>query len=553
MVYKKKGWGWEWGMRGAGVPPPPDSHFETLSLAGAANRNPLGYPLQAAEPAPTAAALKPGEIGFQFQESGPPLPGYLPVRWGTLYPRAAFRPLPVENDDRNLCGLPFGAVFQANGIPFDLPDPRGAAEGKTIIVLGKEEQVAVPVGKTCRRLHFLGHVCRKVATTQEVGARYVLRYQDGTEKSVDLVNMMDFEHYLFWGFSKNAHFARNWKLHGGWDGEPFLLNTYTAETENKPLKEIVVQDTGKEYGFTLLGATAEVAGASNTPPVREVRFGLNDAGAAANIRKDGSAGGWTDLDLPLGQGERQVFSHGAATWRMTAPDGDYDLELELSGWNGNLGVNVLVNGQLRVEAYCPTHQAAPGSPDFSEVIRLPVHIAQGRLDVTLANDAGAGTWWHPAPIKNSRWALWSLRLYPATRPVPTPLPSLAYGFVERDLDWLREPWGLGDETKLDLARTCLHSRSPKGTFRAEVPPGQYELEMVIGYHSVRQQGQNPKMNVTVQGQSVLKDYVSPLSKEAASVKARVTVEAGKPLEVVFTPAAEGTEWGVNAMVLRPAR
>ena len=86
-----------------------------------------------------------------------------------------------------------------------------------------------------------------------------------------------------------------------------------------------------------------------------------------------------------------------------------------------------------------------------------------------------------------------------------------------------------------------------------MPPGQYELEMVIGYHSVRQQGQNPKMNVTVQGQSVLKDYVSPLSKEAASVKARVTVEAGKPLEVVFTPAAEGTEWGVNAMVLRPAR
>jgi hypothetical protein len=203
---------------------------------------------------------------------------------------------------------------------------------------------------------------------------------------------------------------------------------------------------------------------------------------------------------------------------MTAPDGDYDLELAMSGWNGNLGVDLIANGQLRVAAYCPTHQVAPGSPDFTEVVRFPVHVARGTLDLTIANDAGAGTWWHPAPINTSRWALWGLRLLPATRPLPAPLPELAYGFAERDIAWLPQPWGLSEETTLDLARTCLHSRSPKGTFRAAVPAGQYELELVIGYTAARQQGQTPKMNVTLQGQQVLTDFVSPQSKEAKSLK-----------------------------------
>jgi hypothetical protein len=551
MVYRKKGWGWEWGMRGAKLPALPDSHFEPISIAGVANRNPLGYPLLAQDPAPTAVALKPGEIGFQFQESGPPVPGYLPVRWGTYYPRRAFSPLAVENDDRNLCGLPFGSTFEANGIPFDLPDPRAVAAGRTIIVLDRNQQVPIPIGKTVRRLHFFGHVCRKQTTAKEVGARYVLRYQDGTERSVDLVNMVDFEHYLSWGFARNAHFARNWKLHGGWDGDPFLINTYTLATEDKPLKEVVLEDTGKDYGFTLVGVTAEVAGADSAKAVSEVRFGQNDAGAARNAWQDAAAGGWTDTDLPLDQGAEQVNSHGTATWRMAAPDGDYDLELEMSGWGGNLGVNVIANGQLRVAAYCPTHQAAPGSPDFSEVIRFPVHVAQGRLDLTIANDAGAGTWWHPSPINTSKWALWSLKLLPATRPGPPALPQVSYGFVERDIQWLPQPWGLSEETNLDLAHTCLHSKSPKGTFRADVPAGQYELELVIGYTAARQQGQTPKMDVTLQGQQVLTDFVSPHSKEAKSLKFPVTVEAGKPLEVVFEPAGEWTEWGINALIVRP--
>ncbi|MCX6376988.1 MAG: hypothetical protein NTU88_13310, partial [Armatimonadetes bacterium] len=359
------------------------------------------------------------EIGFQFQESGPPLPGYLPVRWGTVYPRRVFAPLPLENDDRNLCGLPFGTTFQANGIPFDLPDPRASKDGRTIIVLDKDQKLVIPVGKTVQRLHFFGHVSAKPTTVKEVGARYTLRYQDGTEKTIDLVNMVDFEDILFWGFSKNARFTRNWKLHGGWDGEPFLVNTYTVSTDDKPLKEVALEDTGKGYGFMLLGVTAEVAGADASKAIKEVRFGQNDPGAARNTWQDGTEAGWADIVLSLAQGASQVFSHGSATWRMAAPNGDYDLELEMSGWGGNLGVNVIANGQLRVAAYCPTHQVAPKSPDFSEVIRFPVRVEQGRLDLTIANDAGAGTWWHPAPINGSKWALWGLKLLPASAMIAT--------------------------------------------------------------------------------------------------------------------------------------
>jgi len=555
MVYRKKGWGWEWGMRGKKIEALPDCHYEPISITTVANRNPLGYPLLDKDPAPTAVALKPGELGFQFQESGPPLPGYLPVRWGTYYPRAAFMPMAVENDDRNLCGLPFGSTFEANGIPFDLPDPRAVPGGNSLIVLGDNQQVTIPIGKTVKRLHFFGHVCRKQTTLKEVGARYTLRYADGTEKTIDLVNLVDFEHYLAWGFSKNARFARNWKLHGGWDGEPFLINTYTLPTEDKPLKEVVLADAGKQYGFTLLGVTAEVAGTQAATPIKDVRCGQNDPGAAAHTWKDGADAGWTDIDVSLDQQAACVTSHGSATWRMAAPNGDYDLELEMSGWGGNLGVDIVANGQLRVAAYCPTHQVAPGSPDFTEKVRLPVHVDQGRLDVTLANDAGAGTWWHPAPISTSRWALWRLRVLPP-RPAGlavAPLPQVAYGFVERDIAWLRHPWGLTEETNLDLAKTCLHSKSLRGTFRADVPAGRYEVEMVIGYTAARQQGQTPKMNVTLQGQQMLKDFVSPQSKAAQSLKFPVTIEAGKPLEVVFTPGGEGTEWGINALILRPVK
>ena len=48
-----------------------------------------------------------------------------------------------------------------------------------------------------------------------------------------------------------------------------------------------------------------------------------------------------------------------------------------------------------MKGYCPTHQPAPGSDGFTEVVRFPVWVTGGFLDVTLANDAGAGTWFHP--------------------------------------------------------------------------------------------------------------------------------------------------------------
>ena len=552
-VYKRRGWGWEWGMRGAKLPALPECHFETLSLAGAANRNPLADPLEEKDRAPSPSALKPGEIGFQFQESGPPVPGYLPVRWGTLYPRSARLPMPAEHDDRNLCGLPYGTVFQANGIPFDLPDPHRAPGGRTILVAEDGQSAVIPLGKSVRRLHFLGHVGRKMTTLKEVGARYLMRYADGEEQRVDLVNMAHFEHILYWGFCKETRFARNWKLHGGWDGDPFLIYTFSVEAKEKPLKEVVVEDTGKGYGFLLLGVTAEVAGASAEKPVRSVRFGAGSPGAAKNAWKEGSQAGWTAVDLPLEQGAGQVFSHGRATWRMAVPDGDYDLELEISGWGGNLGVNVLANGRLAVQSYCPTHQPAPGSDGFTETVRFPVRATAGRLDVTLANDAGAGTWWHPAPIATSKWALWSLSLYPARTPAPPPLPEIVYGFVERDIAWERHPWNIDREATLDLAKTCLRSRSPRGTFRADVPAGTYEMEMILGHRGGRQQGQNPKMNVTVQGQRVLAGFVSPLASEAQRPRYPVTVAPGRPLELLFEPAGEGTEWGINALILRPAK
>jgi hypothetical protein len=365
--------------------------------------------------------------------------------------------------------------------------------------------------------------------------------------------MVHFEHVLYWGFSKQARFARNWKLHGGWDGEPFLLHTFTLETQDRPIREIVVEDGGKHFGFVLLAVTAEVAGEHSPRPLRTVRFGAGEPGAAKNLWKAGGGGGWTDLELELGQGDRHVFSHGRATYRLAMPNGDYDLELEMSGHGGVLGVDVIVGGQLRVKGYCPTHQPASGSDGFTEVVRFPVRVTNGFLDVTLANDAGAGTWFHPAPIRESRWALWSLTLYPGSRPVPPPLPETSYGWVERDLEWLPPPWHIEQEATNELARTCLRSHSPRGTFRVDLPPGQYDLDLIVGFRGDRQQGQVPDMNVSVQGQAVLQRFASSPARLAQSLRFPATVKGGQPLELVFSPASNGAEWGINALIVRRAR
>jgi hypothetical protein len=551
-VYRRKGWGWEWGMRGPKVAPLPGCHFEPIAMDAVANRNPLADPFEEKDRQP-CPALRPGDLGFQFEESGPPLRGFLPVRWGTLYPRRVHFPMPSEHDDRNLCGLPFGTMFQCNGIPFDLPDPRRSADGKTILVLQDNQRAVIPAAKTVRRLHFLGHVGRRLSTVQEIGARYRIRYADGTEQAVDLVNMVHFEHVLYWGFSKQARFARNWKLHGGWDGEPFLLHTFTLEAEDRPIREIVVEDGGNHFGFVLLAVTAEVAGEHSPPPLRTVRFGAGEQGAAKNLWKAGGGGGWTDLELELGQGDRQVFSHGRATYRLAVPNGDYDLELEMAGHGGMLGVDVIVGGQLRVKGYCPTHQPAPGSDGFTEVVRFPVRVTDGLLDVALANDAGAGTWFHPAPIRDSRWALWTLNLYPGSRQAPPPLPEIPYGWAERDLQWLPSPWHIEQEATNELARTCLRSRSSRGTFRVDLPPGQYDLDLIVGFRGDRQQGQVPDMNVRLQGHPVLQRFASPPARLAQTLRFPATVKAGQPLELVFSPASRGAEWGINALIVRRAK
>lgn len=146
-------------LRGPDVPEPIAGHYEPIPMAPVANTNPLADPLGRYS-GWTRHPLQLGEIGFDFGEWGECEPGYWPVRPATRYPYRAPLPSSVEHDGANLIGLPWGTVWYANNVPYLLPDPATAADGRTMLVLGQGERVAIPIGKTARKIYLLGHVCR---------------------------------------------------------------------------------------------------------------------------------------------------------------------------------------------------------------------------------------------------------------------------------------------------------------------------------------------------------------------------------------------------------
>ena len=539
-------------LRGPDARVPVDAHYEPISLAAVASTDPSADPFSLyghwqRHP------LQPGEIGFDFGErqvsidAGECEPGYLPVRTATAYPYTAPIPRAAEHDGTNLIGLPFGTTWQINSVPFALPDPASVPDGRTMLVVGKGERVAIPVGTTVRRLYVLGHVVRARSSWKETGARYRLNYADGTTRRIDLDNLRDYEHVFQWGFAERCLFARNWKVQGSWDGGAPILNNYPIECEAKPLEELVIEDAGEGIGFMILAVTAEVAGAVTEEPVLDVSF--TAPGASSNHWREGSASGWLNVVGELAESSG-VRSDGAATWRTALDDGPYDVELELSGvgWGGPL--NVHANGRMVARGYVASSGVIPGVSSRPERIRFPVTVTDGELDLTLEADRTVGNWWHPKRLRGMAWHLTQMRVFASRQPTPAPREEITYGWLEPDLTVLPLPPDAVGSLRDARLHTCIRSKDPSGTFRADLSPGDYEAELTFALRGTGAREGPVKMGVTLQGKRVLTDFDGGSYDKPVVQTYPVRIEPDDHLEVKLESAGGENEWGISAVVVR---
>ena len=534
-------------LRGPDVPEPKEAHHEPVSIAAAANCDPLDDPFGLYGKW-KRYPLGPGEIGFDFGEWGEFEPGYLPVRPATRYPYRAAAPPAAEHDCVNLVGLPFGTTFYANNVPFALPDPGASPGGRTMLVVGKGERVSIAVHKTARRLYVLGHVCRALSSWKTVGARYQLTYEDGSKRTIELTNLEDYENVFQWGFAGRALFARNWKAQGAWDGGAPILHNYAIELEPKPLKELGIEDTGNGIGFMIVAVTAEVAGGVAEKPVLDVSFGPAGAGAARQMWKEGGGAGWVNVSGSLTQ-STGVMSDGAATFRMVLPDGLYEAEMELSGSSWSSPFDVRVNDRLAVRGFVATSGCIPGVTSRPDRIRFPVRVQGGRLDLTLEADRTFGSWRHPVRLRGTAWHVTRLRVFPGKEEPAPARPEMKYGWVGGEVSVVDLP---ADVAKLKDARlqSCIRSKSPSAIFCADLPAGDYEAELMFAVRGDGRREGPVKMNVTVQGKRVLSDFDGGSFEKPVVRAFPVRVEAGGNLEIDFEVAGEGNEWGINAITVR---
>ena len=542
-------------LRGPDAPAPADAHYESVSLAAVANSDPLADPFgQYADW--RRHPLRPGEIGFDFGErqvsvnAGECEPGYLPVRTATAYPYRAPIPRAAEHDGTNLIGLPFGTTWRINSVPFALPDPASVTDGSTMLVVGKGEGVAIPIGRTVRKLYVLGHVVRALSSWKETGARYHLNYADGTTRRLDLTNLEDYENVFQWGFARRALFARNWKVQGSWDGGAPILNNYPIECEAKPLEELVIEDAGEGIGFMILAVTAEVAGAAAEEPVLDLSFA--GAGASKKLWQEGSASGWLNISGELTE-SGGVVSDGAATLRTALDDGRYEVELELAGvgWSGP--ANVRANGRMVARGYVASSGAIPGVTSRPERIRFPVTVTGGKLDLTLAADRTVGNWWHPRRLSGRAWRLTQMRVFPSKQPTPEARPEITYGWLEPGLAAVPLPPDEVGSLRDARLHTCIRSKSPAGTFRADLPVGDYEAELTFAVRGAGTREGPVRMGVTLQGRRVLTDFDGGSYDKPVVRTWPVRIEPDGHLELKLESAGGENEWGISALVVRPAK
>ena len=91
---------------------------------------------------------------------------------------------------------------------------------------------------------------------------------------------------------------------------------------------------------------------------------------------------------------------------------------------------------------------------------------------------------------------------------------------------------------------------PSGTFRADLPAGDYEAELTFALRGSGTREGPVKMEVTLQGERVLTDFDGGSYDEPVELTHPVRIEPDGHLEVRLESAGGENEWGISAMVVR---
>jgi len=202
--------------------------------------------------------------------------------------------------------------------------------------------------------------------------------------------------------------------------------------------------------------------------------------------------------------------------------------------------------------YVASSGAVPGVSSRPERIRFPVTVTDGTLDMTLEADRTVGNWWHPRRLSGDTWRLTQMRVFASQRQPPAARAAITYGWLESDLTAV--PLAPNEVARLNDARlhTCMRSKSPRGTSRADLPPVDYEAELMFARRGTGKREGSVRMDVKLQGKRVLVEFYGGAYDEPVVPTYAVHVEASGHLELGFERSGGENEWGVSALILRPA-
>ena len=100
-------------------------------------------------------------------------------------------------------------------------------------------------------------------------------------------------------------------------------------------------------------------------------------------------------------------------------------------------------------------------------------------------------------------------------------------------------------------QSAIRSRSAGGVFRADIKPGDYEIEMMFALRGVRNVNRPVKFHVALQGKRVLTDFDGGAYNKPEFRKFPVTVGPDGQFLLTFENTGPDTDWGISALIVRP--
>ena len=131
--------------------------------------------------------------------------------------------------------------------------------------------------------------------------------------------------------------------------------------------------------------------------------------------------------------------------------------------------------------------------------------------------------------------------------------EIIYGWREPELNAVPLPPDEVGSLRDARLHTCIRSNDPSGTFRADFPPGDYEVELTFALRGAGTREGPVKMDAALQGSRVLTDFDGGAYDNPVLRTYPVRIDPDGHLELKLESAGGENEWGISAMLVRPVK